>query len=539
MHTRLRFLIVGLVVVAAIALYGSSLRSPVFFDDIRFFKYGILNDVFLRGLAIEPRWLVYFSTAWINLVFDGSIFAQRMVNLALHLATVFLLYSLVKQISNHVALHRHNERAAIAAAVLFMLHPLAVYAVGYLIQRTILMGTLFGLLALSAYFDGLITRKKFYFVFSVMFYLLAISCKEHTLSIAFVALAITPLAISGSVHIWKRSIWPGLAFLLVAIAIALIGKATIGLGQAYEPVAQDLIGASLVGKGGLEIWGLSILTQASLFFKYLLLILFPYPGWMSIDMRVPFAESLLQLKYLLGLVAFFVYGCVALWMLLKGGRRGMAGFAMLAPLLLFTVEFSAIRIQEPFVLYRTYLWMPFLLLALPILTNNLSGKVFWPLLLLASLGLFAASSNRLATFGSNFLLWDDAIAKLPEQRVLGSARAYNNRAQQYFLAGNFQAALLDYNHAFQAGPLYRTLYRDRALTYSKLGQFERAMRDANDYIRYLPTDPSNFELVGMLHLEAGNLDKALKLLGEACRVGEAGACYGYVEAKRRLGKNAK
>ena len=41
----------------------------------------------------------------------------------------------------------------------------------------------------------------------------------------------------------------------------------------------------------------------------------------------------------------------------RGGRLGLLGFALLAPWLLFATELSAVRIQEQFVLYRSYLWM--------------------------------------------------------------------------------------------------------------------------------------------------------------------------------------
>ena len=158
MNTRLKTILIIGVVVAALGLYGPSLHNPPFFDDKNFFERGLLETIFLDGFVFGARWLPYFSMAWVNLLFEDSILAQRSVSLAIHLLTAFVLYSLVKQVSNHVAPHQRNERAAFAAVLLFVLHPLAVYAVGYMIQRTILMATLFGLLSLSAYFDGLVTR---------------------------------------------------------------------------------------------------------------------------------------------------------------------------------------------------------------------------------------------------------------------------------------------------------------------------------------------------------------------------------------------
>src|SRR5574340_539153 len=168
MNARSKGMVSILMVVAVVGLYWSSLHAPFVFDDINFFKRGGLNAIFMKGFAFDLRWLPYFLTAWVDLIFDDNIFAQRCLSVGLHLATAFLLYALIKQVSNHAAPHPSNERAALVAALLFLLHPLTVYAVGYLIQRTIIMATLFGFLALNAYFDGLITLNRAYFVFSAL-----------------------------------------------------------------------------------------------------------------------------------------------------------------------------------------------------------------------------------------------------------------------------------------------------------------------------------------------------------------------------------
>jgi protein O-mannosyl-transferase len=511
-----------LIAAAAAALYWPSLHHPVFFDDIRLFNLNGLNNIFMAGPAFEIRWLPYFVTAWIDLIFDDKIFAQRLINVGLHLLTGFVLYALIRQVSDRAAPHHNNQRAAMAAALLFLMHPLAVYAVGYLAQRTILMATLFGLLSLSAYFDGVVTRKKAYFVLSALFYLLSSFSKEHAVLIPAAALALTPLAGPITRQSWRPLILPLALFLAIAALVA--AKARGVVGQAYEPFAEQLLNQSGLNASPLALWLLSALTQAVLFFKYLALMLFPNPGWMSIDMRPAFATQLWQPEYWCGALALLAYGVAAIVLLIKGGRRGLAGYALLAPLLLFAVEFSSVRIQEPFVLYRAYLWLPLLMLLIPALTPAVSDKLFWALALTIAGAFAVASTDRLNSFANGYALWDDAVKKLPNAMAPGAFRAYSTRCQQNLHKGNHDAAIADCTRALQAYPDYRPAVQMRAFAYMKRGDFQAAIRDAQSVVDRHPDDPHVHGLLGAVYLGAGQFDKARVSFEIACERRSIAAC---------------
>lgn len=515
------FLLVVIAILAA-GLYVPSLDNSPFFDDKNFFERGMLEAIFLDGFVLGTRWLPYFSMAWINLLFEDSIIAQRVVSLAIHLLTALVLYSLVKQVSNHVAPHQRNERAALAVALLFVLHPVAVYAVGYMIQRTILMATLFGLLSLSAYFDGLVTRKKAYFVFSALFYLLSAFSKEHAVLIPAVALALTPLAAPLSRETWRQLVLPFALFTPIALLVVFQSRGIVG--QVYEPFSRSLVQVHFITDNPALLWGLSVMTQAALFFKYLGLMLVPWPGWMSIDMRVPIATGLWDPKYLLGIMAFIAYGVVASTYLLKGGRRSLFGFALLAPWLQFLVEFSAVRIQEPFVLYRSYLWMAPLFLLLPAVTNKLSDLQFWAAVVTVGLAFGLASNDRLKTFSDNYALWDDAVCKLPDEPIMGSARMYSNRAALNIKRGAFQYAIEDSTRALRVDPRFRDAYQNRAWAYVKLGKHEMALRDANTMVHLYPQEPKAYTVRAGIYRNIGNLDLAIADYQHACQQKSTEAC---------------
>lgn len=520
-------------VVIMVSLYWPSLHYLPFFDDKNLFQPEIINSIVLKGFAFELRWLPSFTAAWIDLIFESNIAAQRITNLGLHLATAFVLYSLVRQVSNHVAPHQNNERAALAAAFLFLLHPLTVYAVGYLIQRTILMATLFGLLSISAYFDGLVTRKKAYFLSSAFFYLLSVFSKEHAVLIPAVALALTPLAMPITRQTLRALIVP--VGFYTTIALLVIYKTRSVIASTYEPSVAILAQDPTYNQA--DIWVLSMLTQMTLFFKYMGLMLMPYPGWMSIDMRVPFATPQGVIRYTLGCLFFLLYGAAALRWLFRGGRLGMVGFALLSPWLLFWVELSAVRIQEPFVLYRSYLWIPLIFLVIPAVSFFLDNKIFWAGLLAMALGFSYATHDRLESFSSEYAVWDDAVHKIPDVPVIGLARAYTNRGVASLQRNDLYPAIADFTRALHLDARFYNAYRSRSYAYMLAGNQQAALLDANFLIRLgyeFPDGFNGYVARGIVYLRLGDYTHALQDFDRACKWKSAIGCSIHKATQEKL-----
>ena len=70
--------------------------------------------------------------------------------------------------------------AAWVGALIFALHPVAVYAVGYVVQRSILMATFFVLVMQLSYLHGLLTGRRRWLVLAAAAYFLAVFSKEHS-----------------------------------------------------------------------------------------------------------------------------------------------------------------------------------------------------------------------------------------------------------------------------------------------------------------------------------------------------------------------
>src|ERR1044071_8435136 len=122
---------------AALVAFGASLGSPFHFDDYAIFadpaltaENGILGVWSLR----QTRPLAYL-TFWLNYQAGGQDpLGYHLLNLALHLGAVMLAYECLRRLL--------PEKAALAAAALFAVHPIQAEAVNYVWARSSVLSAL-------------------------------------------------------------------------------------------------------------------------------------------------------------------------------------------------------------------------------------------------------------------------------------------------------------------------------------------------------------------------------------------------------------
>ena len=238
-------------------------------------------------------------------------------------------------------------------------------------------------------------------------------------------------------------------------------------------------------------------------------------------MREPFALSLFG-WHTLGLVAFLGYFCTAAWLLLKQGRMGLLGFALLFPWTLFLTELSTVRAQEPFVLYRSYLWMPGLFAVLPVVFGRLVPKKAFILLGILCLLLIPLTLNRLDSFSSTLLLWDDAEKLVRDKPgAYGVERIYFNRGTELGQLQRYDEAVADFTKAIAANP-FDFIYGNRAAAYYSLGRYQEALHDYDRAIELNPDNPNSYNGRALTYRALGNFAAAQEDLSKSCAL--AGVC---------------
>ncbi|MDO8414242.1 MAG: tetratricopeptide repeat protein [Gallionellaceae bacterium] len=525
-HQRDRGWMLSLLAVVLL-VYLPFLGNPFFFDDLNFFT-GKAPDYYARALFhFDLRWLSYASLGWTYALFsDVNTYFFHLGNALLHGANVILLFYLLRRLVGAV-MDGQQESAAITwgawfGALVFACHPVAVYAVGYVIQRSVLMATLFALVMQLAWLRGLLTGQKRWLLLAVAAYFLAVYSKEHSVLMPSVLVAIT-LLLRARNRASASALWlAGGAFAAIGLLLVLSIKGVFG--TAYEVGASSLFEQQGLVASTATLHLLSVLTQAGLFFKYLLLWALPNPAWMSVDMREHFIASLSEWQAWAGALGFILYGVVAFRLLLRPRWMGLIGLALLYPWLQFWVEFTSIRVQEPFVLYRSYLWMPGIMLFFPLLLSKWPGKKALFMLAMAVL-LVPLAWNRLWVFADDYRLWDDAAKLLRSEREVWASRIYYNRAHAAAATGKWEQAAADYERAI-AGNLKdeAVMHHDLGASYFNLRRYQDAMTQFDKAISINPEYAKAYFDRGMTLKYLRQEEQAMKEMEKSCELKYAMAC---------------
>ena len=479
-----------LLIVAVGTVYSLGLQNQLVFDDDRL-KDGTVFGTYGNLLQLKLRLLSYGSFAWVQALAGENTPIQRGVNVLLHLGTCWALYQLFALLLPRIAYTKEtlgdpgfapSQLAALRVGVLvYALHPVAVYAVGYLMQRSIVMATLFGVLACWAFVRGLIERKWVWHAVALLCFGLSVLSKEH----AFLFAALTfPLYVFVSRPSWKRA-----ASMLVVSAV-LLGLAAAWLaavlpdmvGQVMDSTSGELAAQLDRQRPGVkeQIYALSVLNEAALFFYYGALWLLPYPGWMSIDMHPPFPLTLTSLPHVAGSLAYVVLLVVAVVAVIrKSDVWGFVGLCLLFPLMLFWTELATVWVQDPFVLYRSYLWAIPVPALVAVLLTGFSPSVLYKAAVVVALGLGTASADRVLSMHSDQSVWTDVVDKTAvpgAPNAVGRARAFLYRGLDQMKRFDFERAMNDFRVAQALGALGGEALFEMGVAQQAVGRPAEALR---------------------------------------------------------------
>ena len=533
--TWLALLLIGLV-----AIYLPGLPGELIFDDQRladgtvFGNYGLLT-------GIKQRWLSYGSFVWIHELLGEGWWKQRVINLLLHLCVVAFLYRLVRILVDQVQwpaeegtpdpsrIARSKDAAVGFGVLVFALNPVAVYAVVYLVQRSIVMAALFSVACLYLTARAAQSDHLGLLLAAALAYFAALLSKEHAVMLPLVALAVFLIVRRPS----SKKAWfvaGGTLLLLLASAAFFAMRYKALLGEAFDPISEGYIAQLAVISPGIQdkAFLLSIVNQAWLFINYGLLWFLPNVGWMSIDLRPAFPVTLSGFPHVLGLPLYLGIAIGSVFLMVRfGDWRHFLGLGLFAPAVLFVTEFATVWIQDPFVLYRSYLWaigIPFVASA-PFIgakprTIAITGIVIGSILA-------ALAVERVLSLKTESIAWADAAEKIDTKapaNAVGRWSPLMNRGNQYLQRHRLQAALTDYEAASRLGdPTGLTDYH-RGLVLQQLGRPEDAL-SAFSEAGQRKAMPVQFS--GLPHFERGKLlfgmgrygeaiselDQALKVLG--------------------------
>lgn len=544
-----RGLLPGLsIALLALAAYANSFGASFHLDD----QAAILDSALLRDDSLfwnpwalhralpGPAFASYLARYAGNVSFGLDLALHgptplgfHVVNLAIHVAAALLLRHVVVLLFRSPFLARSTvapraDGIALAAALLFVAHPIQTQAVTYVVQRYASLSTMLGLASLAAWLawrvDPVPSRARAAGLWSLalLAMLSALLTKESAVTFPVLALLAELFFFGGPLRRRALGVAPLLA--LVAVPLAIVATA----GDVAGRIAAG--GARTQQAMNLGHWDF-LLTELRVVATYLRLLLLPVGQNLFWD--YPLSHSLAEPRVILAALLHLALLGLAAWLAWSARRRDPARRLVAFGICWFygalTVESGAIVIVD--VIFEHRLYYPsagfFLSLATAgaLAAHRLSAR--WPgapraaaaLAGALALALGAATFARNRVWADDVSLWSDVAAKSPD---LPTGHQLAGRA--LLQAGRLSEAEAALRRAVEVSPYYSPAYADLAQTYALGGRPARALH-ALALARWLSYD----------------LDGALALWNRALALspGDADAHYGrglVLGAKGELGE---
>ena len=537
------------IVIACYAAYRNSFSGPFVFDDAASIPQNVsirhLTTAFTPpggGVTVTGRPLLNVSFA-INYAFGGpSVVGYHVTNVVIHGLAGLALFGILRR--TYASLHTFDStcamRLALAASLIWTLHPLQTESVTYVVQRAESLMGLFYLIALYCFIRladdtldvGPNGRRWLWASASVASTFCAVATKEVAVSLPAAILLYDAVLLSGSVLSALRKRW--LVYL--------------GLGSSWIPLGWWVITAH--GRGGTSgfgtgvPWGEYLMTQFPALLTYVRLALWPASlvfDYGAID------EGTVINALGAAIVVVTMLAC-SLWLLRTGSRPsrplrslGIAGiwfFMILAPTSLIPGA------RQTMAEHRMYLALVPLAavsaFAIDAATKVLSSRCAgiwsrmrgsaWPagtstwasslalVTVIVALGLATVRRNRL--YSSDLDLWSDTARKVPS-----NPDAHNGVGVALYELGRLDEAEVEYRRALELRPLFSDAENNLGEVYLEKGNFAEARRHFSSALQMNPDNAwarSNLGCalakLGLLQAGRNEIEAALRQVPDDSRV---------------------
>jgi protein O-mannosyl-transferase len=495
---------VFILIVLTVICYANTLNVPFVFDDIpnivenKAIHINALNLESLRNAGFNSlmpsRPLANISFA-LNYYFGKlDVAGYHLMNIFIHAINGVLVYLLAFFLLSHLC--KKSNRSgdglklnkvhfiSIIAACFFVVHPIQIQSVTYVVQRMNSLATMFYLTALLAYLYGRVNNNKtqsyICYLISLAGFVFAISSKEIAAMLPVTIIMSEWLIFNQS---FKQFISSNMSKILALSCMSIL-VALIFLGE--QPIDRILIDYTY------REFSLSerLLTELRVVVFYVSLVIFPLPSRLNLIHEFEISQSLFEpITTVLSLMLIISALFFAFRMMKK---NKIVTFCIFWFFLHLLIESSFIGLEIIFE-HRLYLPMVGLCLLLSFMLNEIleQNKILpraISVLLVISLALGTVIRNQ--SWASEESLWLDVVSKNQS-----SYRAFYNLGNMKTDLGNISEAIEYYQQALSINSAYPKAHNNLGIAFNKQGNIEMAMFHYKIAMAINPIDPSpNFNL---------------------------------------------
>ncbi|MDY6986975.1 MAG: tetratricopeptide repeat protein [Thermodesulfobacteriota bacterium] len=583
-----------LFVILGFAIYSNTLKAPFQLDDslrIENNPHVRLSEMTLTGLAkaavndISSRNRPIANVTFaLNYYFHQYRLAgYHVVNIVVHILTAFLVYLFIK-IALFTIQHKasslesgiigaffqplNSSVIAFFSALVWLVHPVQIQSVTYIVQRMNNMAAMFYLLSLLLYATGRLgqvqraaslqcngrprradeqgtanlqsnsRRHYLWFVGSVLAWIFALGSKQTAITLPFFILLYEWYFFQDLSKDWVKH---RLGYALAILAIfALISFLFLG----SNPL-EKLQSIGDYSMNEFTFWE-RVLTQPRVVIYYLSLLLYPLPSRLNLDYDFPLSYSLVHpLTTLLSVATIVAVIGLACYLARK---ERLISFAILWFFGNLVLESSVVPLAIIFE-HRTYLpsvFVPFIMVTLT--HRYVKPKWLGVAALCAAVAVFSLwTYQRNSVWATSVTLWKDCVSKSPNKarphynlgRALalekhldeaisqfrhtlrlkpGYVEAHNNLGVALMEKGDLNKAISHFYTALQLKNMHSPTHYNLGRALSRQGRLDDAISHFRTALKLEPHEVDTYNELGNALVRLGHFDEAADLYLEAIRI---------------------
>jgi tetratricopeptide (TPR) repeat protein len=496
-------------------IYSNSVSVPFYFDDLEVVNESIkIDHLSVKNIqqAIKATHIPNRPVADLSLILDyhfskeGSSLLFHLVNIGIHLFVFLFIFLFLRLLLSLPALSpKLRAKAlpiALAASLLWAVHPLQTQGVTYIVQRMTSLCTLFYFMSLYFYLKARLQKRGWLYILSVLAFGLALGSKEIAATLPFMIILIEGFFFQPN----KKKF---VAFVLISVLVVTIASFYF-VGGMLPGTISSLKNNKYANRPFLI--SERLLTEPRVFLHYISLTIFPFYARYVLDYDYPVSHSLFDPPSTLFGLLFLITTLIAAFFLAK--KNKILSFAILAFWLGHVIEGTIFNLEIAFE-HRMYLPSIFLILIVVLLAFELIGK-----LKMSRKAVMTVTIAVIVYLGTNTYLrnemWKDPIRFFQHniEKTPNNFRPYHNLGVTYGMRKEFESALSYFQKAL-------AVYKNAPIVYSGIGQSYFSMKDYQaaipNFLQAMAmglTDPLIYTNLSVSYLRMKMFEEAIKTAQE-------------------------
>ncbi len=520
---RKKWLILCIIAAAGIIVYVNSFSTPFHLDDFGSIRdnYSIRDPLNVGEIwkFYSNRVVLYFTLSINYFIHQTAYEGYHITNVAIHifngLIFYFILYNILSlKYFNGKKIATFKRFVCILAAVMFIVHPMQVNAVTYIVQRTASLAATFYLLAIFFFIKFRVHDKVRYFVLVILFTILAMFTKENTITIPFMLIFLEILFfLKDGKTSWKKR----LLFCFILLLTVPIIPGTIKFLHGYSQ--SDPNGVFMASTSMNRMW--YFYTSLNVIVLYIKLLFIPDHQNFDYSNDFPISHNIWENGSYISLTILVV---IFLFAVKNFRKNKLITLGIVWFFMGLAVESSFISIKDVYFEHRVYYPLAGFIIALAgIVFAEFKSKdrkllVKKPLLYFTILSAIIIITNSALTLRRNYVysdtvrLWADVVKNAPR-----SDRGHSSLGASYLDYYDpdkedtkiyLKKAEEELKIAISQYPNNDTAHCNLSKTYYLEGEYDLAIKEAEETNKISPSVYA-FHNMGVAYQKKGDLKNAL------------------------------